>query len=872
MKLNHEFEWTPRQLALTVSNLCFSFVGEDCMRDNIFLHEVTFVSSRDHLPGLGEQNESKGQWNQNSAWYSIKEQDRNIFAFEVQTTDHGYNSGRSYYFGTRSKEERGLWVSKMQDTITASKLKRQAEENSRWTLAQIHCKRFYDSDFLQGCVAFLIFSNFVANVAQSELQPIAGSFADSSFTNVDTFFTAIFALELCVNLFANWFWPFFCDGWSCFDFVVVVVSLVSLGVSNVPGISFLRLMRAFRVLRLFGRLRSLRQIINALTSAILPVCNAFLIMGLVTCLYAILAVNFFRDKNPDYFGSFFRSLFTMFQVCTGDNWSDIARSLFPDQEHVDSGVIFFFVSFHVIVGWTLLQVVVAVLIDNFTASADEEKEKAMKEKAMRQGKNVAISALDPILAALAHFNTSQDLSNRVMTLFKVLDADDSKSLSYEELASGLKKLKVQPTIHLSEEDFHMISNQRLMCDHKGELSVTAFETIMRRQLKLFVQRQLAHAMGRTDENDPSGTILFVLKLLTISVDELSSRNVTARYSPTSTGNEHMFSVNSSCMPLASGSIKPTEIGSAGAFQEQKLQRRAELEQSIHILEEQAAQLQSSLNSHNEVLEEILLRLARTRPSGGGIILKKNGLVQQSNSLVDNLNGPKNWLDKDSLNQTLNFKGASPEYVCVLSSRIIPSSESIDPKPLMTPRSRITKTNISPKRPATYQATRPGSDDKLANKISFFHQLPAKVPRSSVNGKERSVDLSEVESESQEQSDLADSVPLPAPIIARDCTEEHASPNVVNGSITPHNDFHASVAKTIVEEEYRASQVAGHLWRELEKAVRGKTLEQSFPPNLQPREISTTPANMFAALFAGPNTEGSSEHHIAVNAAKGEDFR
>ncbi len=27
-----------------------------------------------------------------------------------------------------------------------------------------------------------------------------------------------------------------------------------------------------------------------------------------------------------------------FQVCTGDNWSDIARSLFPDQEHVDSGV------------------------------------------------------------------------------------------------------------------------------------------------------------------------------------------------------------------------------------------------------------------------------------------------------------------------------------------------------------------------------------------------------------------------------------------------------------------------------------------------------------------------------------------------------
>ena len=61
----------------------------------------------------------------------------------------------------------------------------------------------------------------------------------------------------------------------------------------------------------------------------------------------------------------------------------------------------------------------AVLIDNFTSAADEEKEKAAKDKAHRHGKNVAISALDPILAALAHFNTSQDLSARIMTLFKV---------------------------------------------------------------------------------------------------------------------------------------------------------------------------------------------------------------------------------------------------------------------------------------------------------------------------------------------------------------------------------------------------------------------------------------------------------------------
>ena len=34
-------------------------------------------------------------------------------------------------------------------------------------------------------------------------------------------------MELAVNLMANWFWPFFTDGWSVFDFIVVLVGLIS---------------------------------------------------------------------------------------------------------------------------------------------------------------------------------------------------------------------------------------------------------------------------------------------------------------------------------------------------------------------------------------------------------------------------------------------------------------------------------------------------------------------------------------------------------------------------------------------------------------------------------------------------------------------
>ncbi len=120
---------------------------------------------------------------------------------------------------------------------------------------------------------------------QSELLPVEGTNEAMVFERIDDFFTWVFFFELLFNLFANWFSPFFGDGWACFDLLVVTVSMIayfSPGGSSGP-LKSLRLMRAFRVMRLFGRLQSLRQIISSLTASIIPVMNAFLIMLLVYC-------------------------------------------------------------------------------------------------------------------------------------------------------------------------------------------------------------------------------------------------------------------------------------------------------------------------------------------------------------------------------------------------------------------------------------------------------------------------------------------------------------------------------------------------------------------------------------------------------------
>lgn len=131
----------------------------------------------------------------------------------------------------------------------------------------------------------------------------------------------MFVIELSWNICANWFTPFITDPWNLFDSFVVAISILSIALSGSGSFNLLRLFRVFRVLpfrcssllscchvmlltflwmgfgaffslrgqviRIFRRLKRLKQIINALTASLIPVGNSFLVMGLVTSIYAV---------------------------------------------------------------------------------------------------------------------------------------------------------------------------------------------------------------------------------------------------------------------------------------------------------------------------------------------------------------------------------------------------------------------------------------------------------------------------------------------------------------------------------------------------------------------------------------------------------
>lgn len=64
-------------------------------------------------------------------------------------------------------------------------------------------------------------------------------------------FTTIFTIEAGLKVLALGLYKYLQDKWSCFDFVIVILSLVELGLSTVKGLSILRSFRLVRLIALF---------------------------------------------------------------------------------------------------------------------------------------------------------------------------------------------------------------------------------------------------------------------------------------------------------------------------------------------------------------------------------------------------------------------------------------------------------------------------------------------------------------------------------------------------------------------------------------------------------------------------------------------
>ncbi|XP_019621206.1 PREDICTED: sodium channel protein type 4 subunit alpha B-like isoform X5 [Branchiostoma belcheri] len=228
---------------------------------------------------------------------------------------------------------------------------------------------------------------------------------------INLVFIAVFTGEMVWKMIA--FGPkYFSQGWNIFDFVVVVMSIITQGLEDVMAalpvpptlLRVIRVARVGRILRLVKGAKGIRTLIFSLLVSLPALVNIGLLLFLIMFIYAIFGMmNFAHCERMQglneviNFETFFNSIILLFQVCTSAGWDGILNGL-QDQEppqingtaatkeQIAEGLvvdkcwsntrytylgIFFFVTYLIMNFLIVVNMYIAVILDNFSAATEE---------------------------------------------------------------------------------------------------------------------------------------------------------------------------------------------------------------------------------------------------------------------------------------------------------------------------------------------------------------------------------------------------------------------------------------------------------------------------------------------------------------------
>jgi voltage-gated sodium channel len=231
------------------------------------------------------------------------------------------------------------------------------------------CRRLADSAGFQKAVLALIAGNAVLMGVETSAGLMA-SFG-SVFFAVNVGFQVVFVAEIAVRMLACWprVHRFFAEGWNVFDLVVVAVSLLPIA-GAFAGVA--RLARVLRVARLISTSPELRLIVGTMLRSIPSMGNVAALLGVLLYIYGVLGVSLFREIDPTAWGSLGAAFLTLFQIITLEGWVEIQERAMTAHPWAWT----YFASFVVLAVFIVLNLFIAVVINNLEAAKAEERRRA----------------------------------------------------------------------------------------------------------------------------------------------------------------------------------------------------------------------------------------------------------------------------------------------------------------------------------------------------------------------------------------------------------------------------------------------------------------------------------------------------------------
>ncbi|CAM5147341.1 unnamed protein product [Eretmochelys imbricata] len=223
---------------------------------------------------------------------------------------------------------------------------------------------------------------------------------------INIVFIVLFTGECVLKLISLRYY-YFTIGWNIFDFVVVILSIVGMFLDKVIEEYFVsptlfrvvRLARIGRILRLIKGAKGIRTLLFALMMSLPALFNIGLLLFLVMFIYAIFGMSNFayvkREAGIDdmfNFETFGNSMICLFQITTSAGWDGLLSPILnsgepdcdPNKPHPGSSVkgdcgnpsvgIFFFVSYIIISFLVVVNMYIAVILENFSVATEESAE------------------------------------------------------------------------------------------------------------------------------------------------------------------------------------------------------------------------------------------------------------------------------------------------------------------------------------------------------------------------------------------------------------------------------------------------------------------------------------------------------------------
>ena len=221
-------------------------------------------------------------------------------------------------------------------------------------------------------------------------------------------FVCIFTVEAVVKIFGLGFRGYFIMRWNQYDFFLVVVALIGLvtetfldGLDEIKSIAtFLRVFRVARAGRLVKMSDSLQHLFRTFVMSIPQLGNVLGIILLLIFIYTVFGMHVFANVTrgsflDDHanFDSFGTSLETMFRAATGESYNGIMHDLMVQPPYCSPGNVtavpidngncgspmvapIFFTSFILVVQFVLLNLLIAIILDQFSENTWISKQDA----------------------------------------------------------------------------------------------------------------------------------------------------------------------------------------------------------------------------------------------------------------------------------------------------------------------------------------------------------------------------------------------------------------------------------------------------------------------------------------------------------------